>query len=73
MMSGGTGGGDVSLAFGGVSWVCLLPSRYEYSGFLLSVVLRSWFGVGDTSADVSVVVADFLLALWSWVGGLSRS
>ena len=53
-MSGGTGGGDVSLAFGGVSGVCLLPSRYVYSGFLSSVVLRSWFGFGDTSADLSI-------------------
>ena len=56
MMSGEKGRGDVSLVFGGVSGVYLLPLRYVYSGFSSSVVLRSWFGVGDTSADVSVVV-----------------
>ena len=46
--------GGVSLAFGGVSGVCSLPSRYVNSGSLSSVVLRSWFVVGDTSGDLSV-------------------
>ena len=53
-MSGVAGGGGVSLTFGGVSRVCSFLSRYVNSGSSSSVVSRSWFGVGDTSADLSI-------------------
>ena len=32
----------------------MLPSRYVYSSVSSSVVLWSWFGVGDIGADLSI-------------------